>query len=132
LEEVSVSDFLREVIWTMTRKVLKQVGHWACAGVLPVQEMRRVLLQVIAFVGMTPAPYDPVIWWYPTPDGAGGQGYTLVQPLTESFITADIYEKDLEGNPKNQTEIILASCRDYDPVAVGMLLRKLVGPSIEG
>jgi hypothetical protein len=114
----------------MTRKVLKQVGHWSCAGVLPVEEMKGVLLQVIAFVGMTPAR-GPRVDWYPF-EGKGGQGYTLYQPLTESFITADVYEKNLEGKPVNQTEIILASCRGYDPVAVGALLRKLVGPLIEG
>jgi hypothetical protein len=115
----------------MTQKVLKQVGHWACVGVLPMEEMKGVLLQVIAFIGMIPAPYEPALWWYPTPEGGGGQGYTLIQPLTESFISADIYEKSIEGGSVNQTEIILASCRDYDPVAVGILLRKLVGPLIE-
>lgn len=137
----------------MTRSVLKQLHQWPLQGTLPAREMHRVLLQVIALVGMTPAyrpvvrryPYQAYWWkwawnwiawiltgppnWFP---GTGGRGYTMTQHLTESYITADVYEEDLDGWPVKQTVIILASCKDYCPAAVGLLLSELVGPLIVG
>ncbi len=112
----------------MTRTVLKKLGKWELAGVLTPGPMLRVLRQVIAFVGMNPAR-GPRLDFYPF-GGKGGKGFTLYQPLTQSFITADVYQEDLEGNPIRQTVVILASCKDYDPVAVGLLLAKLIGPLI--
>lgn len=112
-------------VQSQPKSVIKELHQWCCRGVLSPQQTIYVLLQVIAFIGMNPGRPARVDF-YPY-IGAGGRGYTVYQPLTDSYITADVYEEDIYGNLVNQTVVILASCKSYDPVAVGILLSKLIG-----
>lgn len=126
-------------------QTVKQVDQWPLQGTLPPDKMLKVLLRVITLVKMTPArkaridwyPYQKCLWkrfwnWILGPKmaypGTGGWGYTLYQPLTESYITADVYERTLEGELVNQTMVILASCKPYDPRVVAAFLTREVGP----
>lgn len=108
--------------------IIKRLHQWCCHGVLSPESVSVVLLQVINFVGMQPGRKRRIDK-YPFKK-KGGKGYTVYQLLTDSYITADAYEVDIEGNTVNQTVVILASCKDYDPVAVGLLLSKLIGPLV--
>ena len=108
--------------------IIKRLHQWCCHGVLSPESASSVLLQVINFIGMQPGRKCRIDR-YPFRK-KGGKGYTLYQPLTDSYITADAYEEDINGEPVNQTVVILASCKDYDPVTVGLLLSKLIGPLV--
>ena len=101
----------------------KQIGGWTCQGVLPSSEMMKTALEVIKLVGMTPARLGRIDE-YPY-NGLGGVGYTLYQPLTDSYIIFDVYSEI------NETKVILASCKPYNHQGVGILLRRLIGPLIQ-
>lgn len=40
-------------------------------------------------MGMSPVA-DPAIWHYPI-HGAGGNGFTIIQPITDSFLALDVW-----------------------------------------
>jgi hypothetical protein len=49
----------------------------ACPG-----KIARLTQDVIEAIEMDAAGLRPAVWFYPTPDGRGGIGYTYVQPIT--------------------------------------------------
>ncbi len=51
---------------------------------------------------------EPQRWDYPV-NGKGGYGYTIVQPITESFIIADVWPKI------KAVYIYIASCKPFSP-----------------
>ena len=57
-------------------------------------------------------------YFYPTPNGNGGSGLTLFQPLVESFIAWDIWT-DLMG-----AYLFLVSCKEYDINTITKILEK--------
>lgn|SRR5512135_758267 len=71
-------------------------------GWIPPAEMRRLALDLIERIGMTPARSHPLDD-YPY-RGSGGNGYTLFQPLTESYLVADVYYD------RKETEILISTC----------------------
>jgi hypothetical protein len=98
-----------------------------CQGWLPPAETRRVVLGLIRLVGMTPARSHPVDD-YPLPDGTGGDGFSLFQPLVESYAVADVYYD------RNETEILISTCK---PERLGVdevisFLGKELGPASGG
>ncbi len=76
---------------------------WVSKGILPAQMMMVVAERIIKAAGMTLAR-DGRVDWYPY-KGGGGKGYTLYQPLMESYLIADVYT-DL-----GETEILLSTCK---------------------
>lgn len=70
---------------------------------------RPFLLDCIAEMGMTEAGLAS-LWKYPTDDGrkAGGFGITLCQPMTESFMVADVWP-DHGG-----AYLHISSCKAFD------------------
>lgn len=66
---------------------------------------------------------------YPA-DGKGGTGFTLIQPITESFLAVDSWP-DHGG-----AYVVLASCKWFDPQAVKQVIidmgLQVIGDAIEG
>lgn len=96
---------------------------FTCQGWIPPSEMRRVALGLIQKIGMTPARSHPVDD-YPLPNGLGGNGYTLFQPLTESYLVADVYYD------RNETELLISTCMPERLVlgTVESYLEEQIGP----
>lgn len=68
---------------------------------------RSFLLDCIAEMGMTSAG-DAATWIYPTDEGKGGVGITVCQPMTESFMVADVWP-DHSG-----AYLHISSCKAFD------------------
>lgn len=108
----------------------KEKYLFTCRGWLPPAEMRRVLLQLIELIGMRKArshPHDD----YPYDDGevvGGGDGFTLYQPLMESYAVVDVYYDS------HESEVLVSTCKPerlaVDKV-INFLSRK-VGPTKGG
>ena len=64
--------------------------------------------EMIEKIEMHPTNLPATIWKFPTHDGKGGDGATVVESLTESFVAWD-YWTQLEG-----TYFFLVSCKKYD------------------
>jgi len=95
-------------------------------GVLPLEEMKAVLEEVVALAGMRTGGIKAQAWTYPLDDsGTGGVGNTIVQPLVESFLVSDDWV-DL-----GHTFIVFASCRRYSTRVIIEYLKKKVGPIIK-
>jgi len=58
-------------------------------GSLSIEQWRDFIKQVTSSIGMD-AVGDPALWEYPVND-KGGVGFTLCQPITESFIILDTW-----------------------------------------
>jgi hypothetical protein len=121
----------------------KQDFRFTCWGVVPAGELQGIALEFIRLAGMTPArrgrvdhyPYQgrgfwgwmKLAWWMLSGKKGGwggGEGYTLYQPLMESFLIADIYT-DI-----GKTEILLSTCKP-ERVELAVLVQFLarnIGP----
>lgn len=58
-----------------------------------------------------------IFYSYPY-DGSGGNGFTLIQPITESFIAIDQWE-DFNGG-----YIIICSCKFFESKDIGNILKE--------
>lgn len=84
-------------------------------GRLSVEEWKAFLVECVHAMDMTPAG-DPAVWRYPNEEGKGGVGTTICQPITESFIVADVWD-DHDG-----AYLHVSSCRPFSAAS-------LVGPA---
>lgn len=103
---------------------------FTCTGFVLPADARKFLTNLVNCVGMTPARRHPIDD-YPYDNGeqsGGGFGYTLYQPLMESFAIMDVYY-DL-----NQTEVFISTCKPdrLDVDAVLSFLAKEIGPASGG
>ena len=73
-------------------------------GGMRVDEYIDVAKEVIKEIGMTPHPDGGRIYQYPL-EGKGGVGFTLLMPLTESFLAWDVWP-ELGGS-----YLIICSCK---------------------
>lgn len=111
---------------TQTLGQEKLVYGWTCQGAPGPREGYRVALQIVASAGMTSARRARIDR-YPY-NGGGGRGYTLYQPLMESYLVIDVYSEIEE------TKITLATCMPerLHPDIVKDLLSRLIGQVIPG
>lgn len=72
---------------------------------------RSFLLDCIVEMGMTSAGAAS-IWRYPTTEGKGGVGLTICQPMTESFMVADIWP-DWSG-----AYLHISSCKAFNALSL--------------
>lgn len=93
-----------------------QSHSFALGGVMSSGAWYSVLSEIIDAIGMTPV-YKPAIWNYPF-CGGGGNGQTIVQPITESFLALDIWP-DHAG-----AYLVVCSCRPFDPQVIKGVLSK--------
>lgn len=94
-------------------------------GQLPPPRWIEFLHAVAKAIGMN-AVAEPKIWDYPT-DGKGGNGQTIVLPITESFLALDTWA-DHRG-----AYLFVCSCRPYfskdvDTVAAAFGLKTALVP----
>lgn len=85
-------------------------------GARPIEEWRDIVKQIVAAIGMTIAG-EPAIYSYPNGDGQGGNGHSLFQPLTESFIALDTWT-DHDG-----AYLFICSCKPFDRQPVFEVVR---------
>jgi len=98
------------------------VTGWRMAGRVAPMRLTLVLNNLVVLAGMSTGGLKPKIWSYPTLEGKGGVGETIVQPLVESLIFGDAWKDH------NVTYIILASCKEYDAQAIRDYLAQEIGP----
>jgi S-adenosylmethionine/arginine decarboxylase-like enzyme len=89
---------------------------FALRGRLENERWRVVLADATAAIDMANAG-DAAEWVYPLANGAGGQGATIVQPITESFLALDTWP-DHDG-----AYLIVCSCRPFDARALDHVLK---------
>jgi hypothetical protein len=70
---------------------------------------------IIAAVGLQCIP-GRILYKYPY-DGGGGNGFTMIQPITESFVAIDQWEDHNGGY------LILCSCKNFDMEIIESLIR---------
>ena len=101
------------------------------------KEFRQILHDVVSLIEMTPAgrskvwdfPWQPSFWsrfaaWvvgHKHLPGLGGVGWTIVQPLVESFALVDYWEAH------GHWFLIIGSCRPYEARQVANFLRDNCG-----
>lgn len=85
-------------------------------GVLPERDWREFLLSLSHAMGMTPVA-SAACWNYPLGD-AGGNGMTLVQPITESFLALDTWP-DHRG-----AYLLVCSCKQYSPETISKIAKQ--------
>jgi hypothetical protein len=104
----------------------KEKFRFVCQGWIPPADMRRVALNLVELIGMSPARNHPLDD-YPF-NGGGGNGYTLFQPLMESYLIVDVYY-DLD-----ETELLISTCMPERLLvdAVKSFLAEHVGPVAGG
>lgn len=77
-------------------------------------QWRRFLIVCAETLGMSPLK-SGAIWKYPI-GGKGGNGYTVVQPMTESFLAIDTWP-DHEG-----AYLFICSCKEFTVASLGIVL----------
>ncbi len=102
----------------------KKKFEYSCQGVLSPKAMWEAVQKIIVLARMTPARKGRLDR-YPF-NGGGGKGFTIYQPLTESWCIADVY-RDL-----NRSDIELSTCKPerIDEPALIAFLSKEIGPVI--
>jgi hypothetical protein len=84
-------------------------------GVLTEDGWKVFLSECVKAMGMTPiAP--AAVWRYPV-EGKGGVGWTMFQPIVESFLALDIWS-DHRG-----AYLFIASCRKFDALQLVAVIR---------
>ena len=98
---------------------------FAARGILGPDDLISIIYQIIKVCGMTPARGCRVDT-YPYLE-KGGIGFTVYQPLMESYLVADVYT-DL-----NETEILISTCKPkrMRPQSVLQIMNDQIGPSQE-
>lgn len=80
---------------------------FALRGRLSESMWREFLVECAQAMGMSPVA-KPASWAYPI-GGAGGNGTTIVQPITESFLALDTWP-DHDG-----AYLFVCSCKSFYP-----------------
>ncbi len=101
------------------------VSGYVVQGKFPPREVEFYLGQLVEFVGMTTAGMNAIVRVFPLLTGQGGVGYTIFQPLVESFLVADSWDDH------DHVFIILASCKPYSTRDVKEFLERNLGPVID-
>ena len=91
-----MTDQLGERLYIVALSVKGDLSEDVCMGVID---------RVIEKIGMTKAP-GASISHYPV-EGKGGLGFTLFQPITESFIAFDVW------SALNGGYLVICSCKEF-------------------
>ena len=100
-----------------------RVAGFCCLGVVSSVRLIQLAKTLVQLVGMDTAGMEAKVWSYPLPDGKGGVGQTICQPLVESLLAFDTWP--VLTSPR--IYVILASCREFDMVEVEEFLGAEVG-----
>lgn len=94
------------------------VAAFALLGNIDSEMCLMIDREVVNAIGMNMTGLAPTIWKFPTADGKGGEGATVVESLTESFVAWD-YWTQLGG-----TYFFVVSCKKYDVEMVKEVLSR--------
>ena len=70
-----------------------------------------------AALGMSPTG-APALWRYPTEDGKGGEGMTICQPITESFLALDTW------GAHDGAYLFVCSCKKFSLTQIAATVRE--------
>jgi hypothetical protein len=87
-------------------KIIKVAGFSVKGDVCPAI-CGKLVDEIVDKMGMQTIP-GRIMYSYPFYDGSGGKGFTLIQPITESFIAIDQWE-DFSG-----AYVFVVSCVIFD------------------
>ena len=93
------------------------IAAFSVKGDVNVRVAQYLLRHVMAAIGVAPA-HDQGFYRYPT-GGKGGTGFTIIQPITESFLAVDSWP-DHGG-----AYLVFASCKWFDVDAVEKVVESL-------
>lgn len=94
------------------------VAGFKITGDIDLEAAEDIAAALIKTLGLSPAPGVHALS-YPTGDGKGGVGFTLFQPITESFIVVDSY-------PELKTAYVLvSSCVGFEHAKVQQAIGEL-------
>jgi S-adenosylmethionine/arginine decarboxylase-like enzyme len=84
---------------------------------MPHENWRHLMNELVVAIGMRPVG-APASWHYPTEDGHGGFGTTMIQPIIQSFLAVDTWPDH------GAAYLIVCSCRRFDVQQIKPLLKK--------
>jgi S-adenosylmethionine/arginine decarboxylase-like enzyme len=90
---------------------------YSLVGKMNVGEWSEMLMELCEAMDMHPVLEGPYQWTYPTEEGKGGFGMTMVLPITESFIALDTWP-DHKG-----AYLMICSCRPFDVHKIKKVLK---------
>ena len=93
-----------------------KVSIFACRGASNEALCNEINQRILSTIRMNSGGMSPKCWEFPTEEGKGGSGITLVQPLVESFIIWDTWV-DNDG-----AFCFVVSCKEYDSDIVENIL----------
>lgn len=94
---------------------------WRVQGVLALDRLLLLSMNIIELVGMTPDG-PPDIRFYPNGKNKGGHGVQVYSPLVESWLIISTWPQH------GFMRVNLSSCKPYDPSKVAQYLEAHVGP----
>jgi len=105
------------------------VAGWCFDGWVTGERLKEVLLDTVAYVGMTVFE-DPVVRDFPV-KGKGGEGTLVYHSITEVFVM--LHESGIMGNsysytnrkgePEQRVRVLLTSCKEFNAFDVGRFLK---------
>jgi hypothetical protein len=92
------------------------LAAFALKGLLTQETCDQISLDIMNEVGLSPV-HKKIVYSYPT-EGKGGNGFTMIQPVAESFFAWDVWFDHKGGY------LILCSCVPFNAgVITGILSR---------
>lgn len=85
------------------------ISGLACQGSVDEGKCAEIVKDLVRIIGMNSDGLHAAVWHFPAFD-KGGEGFTYMQPIVESFIAADKW-KFLSGN--EGIYFVIVSCRSY-------------------
>jgi hypothetical protein len=95
-----------------------RVSVFACRGESSESICNEINTRVLNAIKMNTGGIFPSCWNFPTNEGKGGTGITLIQPLVESFLIWDTWVEN------KGAYLFVVSCKEYDAEVVENILRE--------
>lgn len=92
---------------------------FSLSGWMENDQWRAFLIDATAAIDMV-AVGDAAVWTYPLTNGAGGNGSTFCQPITESFLCIDTWP---DHGEHGGAYLIVCSCRPFNPADLDHVFR---------
>jgi hypothetical protein len=94
------------------------VSSFSIQGAMSIEDGCSLIQQVVDAIHMTPA-HNRTVCQYPVGENLGGIGFTIFQPITESFIVLDAWPKADQPH----AFLVIGSCKSYDSAQVVKTIR---------
>jgi hypothetical protein len=84
------------------------VSSYSIQGALEIADACTLIQSVVDAINMTPA-HNRTVCQYPVGESLGGIGFTVFQPITESFLVLDAWPKATAPH----AYLVIGSCKPY-------------------